>query len=476
MYGSEPVQCEKIGLMLADIAALDNTTDKQENPARKEFSDLIRQYIHRDFSLSHMIDNGIAFHYGNLPSFVRKGIQELLSSSDLSFVVCTSTLLQGINLPAKNVFVMKPTKGRSDGIGVPISSTEFWNLVGRAGRLTKDFEGNIFLINIDQWQENPFSGPKRQTIYPSFRAHLCDRTSELLDFISNKDHGSGVQQNAGFENSFMKLFNDYRSGKLSKTLEQHQNFISSEMSVQITALMNEISSGIDVPSEITESNPNISVYRQQEMFNYILSKMESDGPDVLIPPHPLQGSRDVYTMYLRLFKRIHNCFEKKATSDKSHTYFASLALSWMRGKSYAELLNKRIQQKQKTLKRGHPDVNTEARALFREVENDLRFRYVKYTRCYIELLKHALNEKGLNALIDRIPPIYLFLELGASSMTMMSLIGLGISRTGAAIVSDFAPKSDMKREDAVKWLKATNLNVMKLPNLLRNELDAIVNQ
>jgi len=159
-------------------------------------------------------------------------------------------------------------------------------------------------------------------------------------------------------------FNDYRSGRLGKTLEQHQKSISSDISMQITSLMNEISDGINVPTEIADSNPNISIYRQQEMLNYILAKIESDGPDVLIPPHPLQSNRDVYTMYLRLIKRIHNCFEKKATSDKSHTYYASLALSWMRGKSYAELLNKRIQRKQKTLKRGRPDVNTEARALF----------------------------------------------------------------------------------------------------------------
>jgi hypothetical protein len=50
-----------------------------------------------------------------------------------------------------------------------------------------------------------------------------------------------------------------------------------------------------------------------------------------IPPHPLSEWKAAYAKLVRLFTRVHNQFEHRATQDRSHVYFAGLALQWMRG-------------------------------------------------------------------------------------------------------------------------------------------------
>jgi hypothetical protein len=35
--------------------------------------------------------------------------------------------------------------------GAPLDSIDFWNLAGRAGRLRREFQGNIYMINYAKW-------------------------------------------------------------------------------------------------------------------------------------------------------------------------------------------------------------------------------------------------------------------------------------------------------------------------------------
>lgn len=58
-------------------------------------------------------------------------------------------------------------------------------------------------------------------------------------------------------------------------------------------------------------------------------------------------------------------------------------------------------------------VNEEIRDLFREIEEDLRFRHVKYTSIYLQVLSIVLREKGETLSADRLLPVHMFLEFGA---------------------------------------------------------------
>lgn len=55
---------------------------------------------------------------------------------------CTSTLIEGVNLPADNLFITNYRSGRPQ-----MTSVEFRNLIGRVGRIKFNLYGNVFFIS-----------------------------------------------------------------------------------------------------------------------------------------------------------------------------------------------------------------------------------------------------------------------------------------------------------------------------------------
>lgn len=81
---------------------------------------------------------------GIMPSEIRKNIETIVKHQKvggISVVFCTSTLLEGVNLPATNIFILSHHKGASN-----LSTLEFKNLIGRAGRIRYSLWGNAFLL------------------------------------------------------------------------------------------------------------------------------------------------------------------------------------------------------------------------------------------------------------------------------------------------------------------------------------------
>ena len=65
-------------------------------------------------------------------------------------IFCTSTLLEGVNLPADNLFITDYKNGTS-----PMSAVEFRNLIGRVGRLQYSLYGNAFLVCLPNENTEP---------------------------------------------------------------------------------------------------------------------------------------------------------------------------------------------------------------------------------------------------------------------------------------------------------------------------------
>ncbi|MBW3569498.1 MAG: DEAD/DEAH box helicase [Gemmatimonadetes bacterium] len=474
VYARGQANCEDIADKLVQLAKEVETENAPPADALlQEFSAFIAEHVHPRYLLVDSVLHGVAFHYGNMPAIVRKMIEEFFEEGRLSYLVCTSTLLHGVNLPAKNLFLLDPTKGRDWGTAedIPVSALEFWNLAGRAGRLGKDFEGNVYLIDIASWQSQPLEGDKQQSVTSALTDAITTRGEELVRFIEDRGHSSGRSQ--ALENTFVKALNDYRKGDLQQMFNKMGLPDDSNLRIRIEGALADAAGGIDVPAWITERNINVSVFRQQEMFDYLRKRILEIGPAELIPVHPLRPWDEALKSLLRVFKRIHTRFEKKAGADRSQYFYAPLALRWMRGDPLPMLIEDAFQYKQKKRKRAIK-IATVIREVMSDIEQDVRFRYVKYVSCYNDLLAEALEQTGNSELRPRIPGLPLFMELGASSRTMVNFIGIGVSRTAAGILTGKAANKEMTRPEVERWLRTQNWNTADVSNIVLRDVMRIV--
>ena len=126
---------------ISDAAVVGRQLPELHNSKLNELADYISRKIHPEYILVDLIRKGLAFHTGELLINVRIKIEEACREGLLKLVFCTSTLLEGVNLPADNIFVTTLHNGKGK-----LSRLDFLNLIGRVGRLGHSIIGNVFLI------------------------------------------------------------------------------------------------------------------------------------------------------------------------------------------------------------------------------------------------------------------------------------------------------------------------------------------
>lgn len=105
----------------------------------------IRREVHDNCYLADLILRGVAYHVGYLPANIRLRIEKSFEEGDLRTIFCTSTLVEGVNLPADNLFMTSYKTGLSN-----MDEVEFRNLIGRVGRIKYNLYGNVFFIRDDE--------------------------------------------------------------------------------------------------------------------------------------------------------------------------------------------------------------------------------------------------------------------------------------------------------------------------------------
>jgi hypothetical protein len=116
-------------------------------------------------------------------------------------------------------------------------------------------------------------------------------------------------------------------------------------------------------------------------------------------------------------------------------------------------------------------VDDQIRELFLEIEEDLRYRYVKYTSIYHQVLGAVLEEQGNTKVVEGLLPLHMFLEFGASQKVLISLMLLGLSRTSALLLqSAVRLNSDSTIGDCQKYLENVNLQRVNIPAICKAEI------
>lgn len=92
---------------------------------------------------------GIATHHGGLTPLQRELVEVAYAAGLVKVAFATETLALGVNLPARTVVVDRVTRPEGHGV-TTISSTEFAQLAGRAGRRGIDSVGHVIV----PWQRD----------------------------------------------------------------------------------------------------------------------------------------------------------------------------------------------------------------------------------------------------------------------------------------------------------------------------------
>ncbi|MGN8342184.1 DEAD/DEAH box helicase [Pseudomonas sp. SMV71] len=471
VYAAGPAACEDVAFKIKELsqdpAVAEVVTSSGPSElsvqVRKDLTAFAKEAVHPSYVLAETVEGGVGFHYGRIPPLLRNAVESAFADGHLDYIVCTSTLLQGVNLPARNVFMQNPHKGEEN----PIDPVDFWNLAGRAGRLGKDFQGNVFLVDYDEWESSPLSGPKDEPIKPSLEVTLTDTSAELLEYIAATDRPSGESPN--LEAAFSKLLRDYRQGQLDDTFDRLSG-LSTQTRASITSALASANNQIGLNVETLAASPQISGYRQQELYDYMIEKIEKEGPDYLIPLHPSAGWKEALDKLRPVFARVHKYLELK--SGQHHRYWAPLALRWMRGEPLPMIIDDAINYHKRQGK--NRSNRTVIREVLTDVESSLRFKYVNMLGCYGAVLKEALTATGHASYAAKIPALTLYLELGAASQTMIQLISLGLSRHTAHVLSSLTINRDMDLESARRFLSRLTPETVGLSPYVAGELRRVL--
>lgn len=463
VFCNGPKAAEKISESLCKI------TSQSNDEIINDFISFLEDEIHPLFNLIDSLKFNIGFHYSDLPTAVRNKVEELYKSGKLRFLCCTSTLLEGVNLPAKNIFIYRP----QEGLGNTMSDQTFWNLAGRAGRLTKELAGNVFCIDTNQWKSHPFLSEKKYEIKAATEKVLEDEPDDFINYLN--DYKKWHHNNTLYEQT-ASFFINRRITNNNDTIEQ----FSSDRVLQLAdlskvKLMDEIiqniSIRITIPLEILKRNSSIDPQKQQRLYDFMKKNLQRINN--FIPYHP--KSKHAYDRLLFIFRVVDVLLANK--TGRSYKYFAQLAISWMREKNLREIVVKQInyeanKNNDHMISNNKHFVNDVIRNVSANINNNLSFHYARLTQCYVDILNLVLDgeipENG-----DLSLPFYL--ENGVSRPSSIYSISIGASRSLAVRLSRiFNQKAVARMENFDTWVSNNQKIILPLlPNTMKEEFKNI---
>jgi hypothetical protein len=102
----------------------------------------VGETFHPDWVLVSALRAGIGIHHGSIPRALGHFMVSAFNEGRLPFLVCTQTLIEGVNTSAKNIVVVDDTIDRR-----PLDLFSYRNIQGRSGRMFKHYVGRVFLFH-----------------------------------------------------------------------------------------------------------------------------------------------------------------------------------------------------------------------------------------------------------------------------------------------------------------------------------------
>jgi hypothetical protein len=144
IYCSSPARARLVAqsLLAEGVAA--------EIPSLASAVEWVGKEYHPDWLFGRALAQGIGLHHGRLPRTLSQYVVKAFNDGKVRFLVCTSTLIEGVNTKAKNVIVFdnKVAQRKFDYF-------TYNNILGRSGRMFEHFVGHVYVFREPPAQELP---------------------------------------------------------------------------------------------------------------------------------------------------------------------------------------------------------------------------------------------------------------------------------------------------------------------------------
>jgi superfamily II DNA/RNA helicase len=170
---------KSISELVLDISERGFETGKPFSVSDKDEVNKLTFLHQRHFGDNHYMTRcsniGIYSHSGFTSEGLRLAIEYALQENKIKFVICTSTLAQGVNLPIR--YLMITSFYQADSI---IKTRDFHNLIGRAGRAGMYTEGSIIFTDTELYD-------KKNNVREKWK---WENAVEMLDPVNSEPCGS----------------------------------------------------------------------------------------------------------------------------------------------------------------------------------------------------------------------------------------------------------------------------------------------
>lgn len=408
----------------------------------------IRQEVHDDCYLADLIVRGVAYHVGYLPANIRLRIEKSFEKGDLRTIFCTSTLIEGVNLPADNLFITSYRNGQSN-----MDEVEFRNLVGRVGRIKYNLYGNVILVKLDEKLKEERYKELLQTDVPPQESALdikqnTDYMGALVRDLTDGDIEMSTCHDAATETDFealrkfgLILTRDLASGEVTPVTQKFENFLSDRQKQRIIE---------NFPIQRTSDDITLSYDQAENLHDAIVNEglhyPELKGEDDEVDFEELVE----FMMRLRrLFKW--DIYEKQTLGkpgtnrlDSVIRWYCTILLRWIRGNGLRAIILSAIRYKE-----NHPETgvwsgqykvadryNSESKyhknlviaESLSVIENVLLFSISNYFR------KVSLEYKAVHGMDHFENDWYEFVEYGTTNPDTIFLQQSGFSREASIFI------------------------------------------
>lgn len=436
----------------------------------------IRKEVHNECYLADLIVRGIAYHVGYLPATIRLRIERSFEEGGLQTIFCTSTLVEGVNLPADNLFITSYRNGPNN-----MDEVEFRNLMGRVGRIKFNLYGNVILVREDdklkgeKFTELLKADVPQQKLsieIPSNIKYIGTMINDLAsgDIEMHSCHDATTETDFEALRKFGLIYiRDLATGVDTPVTRAFENYVDTKKKHQIMNLF---------PPERTSDDITLSYDQAKNLHDAIANglcypQLSNDNDDV-----DFEALVEFMMKLRRLFKW--DIYEKH-TIGKPGTYqldsvirwYSTILLRWIRGNGLNAIIYNAIKHKEKHPETGVWSGHYRVASIYDHnskyhknlviaeslsvIENVLLFSISNYFR------KFSLEYKAFHNVDNFDNDWYEFVEYGTTNPDTIFLQKNGFSREASIFIQ--SPSNYSKYVTTVDGEKKLRCSIMQCGNI-----------